>query len=282
MLSRVDGKKPPLGVRLIGIAHIAVGVLFVGFATITISSCLIGLLFVMGSLVGSSFDVVNGLPGAGGVLGSPTVGSVAMIGLGTFVTFFGINAGIFIVGLVSAEIGNALFKGTEWARVAILIFMTVKLIGGGIIAIVAPYLLVLVALDIFMLDYFRKPHVKEYFVGAPIENSLKKLTVRLKKGGVEDISTEKDEDGKSFSLYGFWETGKVSTPKEKLQNFSVFLGVILWAVFFIWYSETHPNDGSLEYELIRVPGLLIPAASIAIIFYCIASSFKKFRTKVTS
>jgi len=282
MLSRLDGKKPPLGVRLIGVLHIAVGILFVGFATITISSCLIGLLLAMGSLVGSSFDVVGGLPGVDGVLGSPTVGSVAIIGLGTFVTFFGINAGIFIVGLVSAEIGNALFKGTEWARVAILIFMTVKLIGGGIIAIVAPYLLVLVAFDLFMLDYFRKPRVKEYFVGAPIENSLERFTQRLKKDGVEDISTEKDEDGKSFSLYGFWETEKVSTPKEKLQVFTVFLTLILWIVFFIWFSETHPNDDSLEYELIRLPGLALAAVAIGIAFYCITSRIRKFRTKVTN
>ena len=192
MLSKINGEKPPIGVRLVGIAHIAIGFLFVGFATITVSSCFIGLLLAMGSLVGSSFDVVGGLPGVGGVLGSPTVGSVAIIGLGTFVTFFGINAGIFIVGLIYAETGRGLFQGTEWARVGTLIFVSVKLLVGGIIAITAPYLLLLVVLDFFLIGYLRKPQVKEYFVGSRTENSLEKFVARIKNQGFEDITEDNE------------------------------------------------------------------------------------------
>jgi len=282
MLSEVDRKKPPLGVRLIGILHIAVGVIFVGFATITISSCIIGLLFVMGSLVGSSFDIVSGLPGIGGVLGSPTVGSIEIIGLEAVLKFFAINAGMFIVGLVSVEIGNALFTGIGWARVATIIFMIVKLIGGGIIAIVAPYLFVLVILDLFMLDYFRKPHIKKYFAGDPMENSLKRFTQRLKKAGVEDITTEDEEDDKIFSFWEFSGIAKNSSPKDKLQVIAVYLCLILYVVFLIWFSETYPSDDSLTYELIRFLVPVLPAAATGIVFYLLALCITKFRTKVAN
>jgi len=284
MLSKVNGEKPPIGVRLIGIIHISFGLLFIGFAAIAVSGCIIGILTLMGGLVADSLFVVYSLPGVGGLLGISTVESGEKIDEGseTLLRFFVINAGLFIVGSIYVEIGNALFKGIEWARVAILIFMSIKLVVGGIIAIEAPYLLVLVVFDLFMLDYFRKPHVKEYFAGTPIENSFKRFTQRLKKVGVEDISTEKDEDGKSFSFYGIWSTGKVSTPKEKLQGFTAMITIILYVVFLIWFSETYPNDGSLVYELIRFPGLLLPAAVIGIVFYLLTSRIKKFRIKVTS
>jgi len=183
MLSKVSGKKPPIGVRLIGIIHISFGLLFIGFAAIAVSGCIIGILTLAGGLVLDSFFAVYSLPGVGGLLGISTIVSGENIygDSETLLRFFVINVGLFIVGSIYVEIGNALFKGIGWARVAVLIFMSIKLVAGGIIAIEAPYLLVLVAIDFFMLDYFRKPHVKEYFAGSPIENSFKRFTQRLKK-----------------------------------------------------------------------------------------------------
>jgi hypothetical protein len=73
--------------------------------------------------------------------------------------------------------------------------MSIKLVVGGIIAIEAPYLLVFIVIDLLMLDYFRKPKVKEYFAGSPIENSFKKFVERIKNEGIEDITVE--DDGRS-------------------------------------------------------------------------------------
>ncbi|MCH7969261.1 MAG: hypothetical protein IH841_08485 [Thaumarchaeota archaeon] len=196
MLSKVSGEKPPIGVRLIGIVHISFGILFIGFATIAVSACIIGILTLMGGLVLDSVFLVSSLPGVSGLLGSSTtVYMETSGGSDTLLRFFVINAGLFIVGSIYVEIGNALFKGTGWARVATLFFMSVKLVVGGIIAIEAPYLLVFIVIDLFMLDYFRKPKVKEYFAGSPIENSFKKFVERIKNNGVEDITVT--DDGRS-------------------------------------------------------------------------------------
>ena len=186
LLSKINGEKPPIGVRLVGIAHIAIGSLLVIFATITISSCIVGTLFLMGALVVTSIDMIQSLPLVGDVLGSP-VGYVEIISSGTWVAFFVINAGIFILGLVYAETGNALFNGTEWARVATLIFVSITLLGGGIISIYFPYIILLVVLDLFLLGYFHKPQVKKYFEGSKTENSLEKFVARIKNEGIEDI-----------------------------------------------------------------------------------------------
>ena len=284
MLSKVSGKKPPIGVRLIGIIHISFGLLFIGFAAIAVSGCIIGILTLAGGLVLDSLFAVYSLPGVGGLLGISTIESGEKIygDSETLLRFFVINVGLFIVGSIYVEIGNALFKGIGWARVAVLIFMSIKLVAGGIIAIEAPYLLVLVVIDFFMLDYFRKPHVKEYFAGNPIENSFKRFTQRLKKGGVEDVTTEKEEDGKSFSLNEIWGMEKVSSPKGKLQVLTVMLTVILYVGFLIWFSETYPDDGSLEYELIQFPGLALPVIGIVIVFYLLISRIQKFRAKITN
>jgi len=196
MLSKVSGEKPPIGVRLIGIVHISFGILFIGFATIAVSACIIGILTLMGGLVLDSVFLVSSLPGVSGLLGSSTtVYMETSGGSDTLLRFFVINAGLFIVGSIYVEIGNALFKGTGWARVATLFFMSIKLVVGGIIAIEAPYLLVFIVIDLFMLDYFRKPKVKEYFAGSPIENSFKKFVERIKNNGVEDITVT--DDGRS-------------------------------------------------------------------------------------
>jgi len=196
MLSKVSGEKPPIGVRLIGIVHISFGILFIGFATIAVSACIIGILTLMGGLVLDSVSLVSSLPGVSGLLGSSTtVYMETSGGSDTLLRFFVINAGLFIVGSIYVEIGNALFKGTGWARVATLFFMSIKLVVGGIIAIEAPYLLVFIVIDLFMLDYFRKPKVKEYFAGSPIENSFKKFVERIKNNGVEDITVT--DDGRS-------------------------------------------------------------------------------------
>ena len=196
MLSKVIGETPPIGVRLIGIVHISFGILFIGFATIAVSACIIGILTLMGGLVLDSVFLVSSLPGVSGLLGSSTtVYMETSGGSDTLLRFFVINAGLFIVGSIYVEIGNALFKGTGWARVATLFFMSVKLVVGGIIAIEAPYLLVFIVIDLFMLDYFRKPKVKEYFAGSPIENSFKKFVERIKNNGVEDITVT--DDGRS-------------------------------------------------------------------------------------
>ncbi len=196
MLSKVSGEKPPIGVRLIGITHISLGLLFIGFATIAVSSCIIGILTLMGGLVLDSVFLVASLPGVSGLLGSSiTVSTETSGGSDTLLRFFVIIAGLFIVGAIYVEIGSALFKGTEWARVAALIFMSIKLVVGGIIAIEEPYLLVFIVIDLLMLDYFRKPKVKEYFAGSPIENSFKKFVERVKNEGIEDITIE--DDGRS-------------------------------------------------------------------------------------
>ncbi len=196
MLSKVSGKKPPIGVRLVGIVHISFGILFIGFATIAVSVCIIGILTLMGGLVLDSIFLVSSLPGVSGLLGSSTtVYMETSGGSDTLLRFFVINAGLFIVGSIYVEIGNALFKGTGWARVATIIFMSIKLVVGGIIAIEAPYLLVFIVIDLFMLDYFRKPKVKEYFAGSPIENSFKKFVERVKNKGIEDITVT--DDGRS-------------------------------------------------------------------------------------
>lgn len=196
MLSKVSGEKPPIGVRLIGIVHISFGILFIGFATIAVSACIIGILTLMGGLVLDSVFLVSSLPGVSGLLGSSTTVYMETSGSSdTLLRFFVINAGLFIVGSIYVEIGNALFKGTGWARVATLFFMSIKLVVGGIIAIEAPYLLVFIVIDLFMLDYFRKPKVKEYFAGSPIENSFKKFVERIKNNGVEDITVT--DDGRS-------------------------------------------------------------------------------------
>ena len=231
MLSKISGEKPPIGVRLIGITHISVGILFIGFATVAVSVCIIGILTLMGGLVLDSVFLVSSLPGVSGLLGSSTVYMETSGGSDTLVRFFLINAGLFIVGSIYVEIGNALFKGTEWARVAILVFMSIKLVVGGIIAIEAPYLLVFIAIDLFMLDYFRKPKVKEYFAGSPIENSFKKFVERLKNKGVEDVTTEKDEDGESYSLYDILYTRTFSSPKENVLAFIIVMPAKCVGVF---------------------------------------------------
>jgi len=283
MLSKVSGEKPPIGVRLVGIVHISFGILFIGFATIAISVCIIGILTLASGLVVDSLFVVSSLPGVGGLVGGSTVVYPPNAVLGTLLNFFVINVGLFIVGSIYVEIGNALFKGTEWARVAIIIFMSIKLLVGGIIAIEAPYLLVFIVIDLFMLDYFRKPKVKEYFAGSPIENSFKKFFERVKNKGIEDVTTKDDENSKGFFLYEIWHSGIGSNPKEKVQFLLVTVPTaILYLGFLIWFSETYPNDGSLVYELIRFPGLLLPAMAIAIVFYLLISRIPKFRTKVTN
>jgi hypothetical protein len=177
MLSKVSGEKPPIGVRLIGITHISLGLLFIGFATIAVSSCIIGILTLMGGLVLDSVFLVSSLPGVSGLFGSSTTVSMETSGgSDTLLRFFVINAGLFIVGSIYVEIGSAL-------------------VVGGIIAIEAPYLLVFIVIDLFMLDYFRKPKVKEYFAGSPIENSFKKIVERVKNKGIEDITVT--DDGRS-------------------------------------------------------------------------------------
>jgi len=188
LLSKINGEKPPIGVRLVGIAHIAIGFLLVIFATITISYCIVGTLFLMGALVGMSLNMIQSLPLVGDVLGGPTVGSIEIISSGTWVAFFVINAGIFILGLIYAETGRGLFEGTEWARVATLIFVSITLLGGGIISLYFPYIILLVVLDLFLLGYFHKPQIKEYFEGSKTENSLEKFVARIKNEGIEDIS----------------------------------------------------------------------------------------------
>lgn len=118
---------------------------------------ILGILYILGGIVGLIAAI--GFGAMSTMMGSS---NSMMMGLGAL---GGLLAFVFVgVAILEFTIAGCLLSGKSWARKIVIVFVVIDLIlevvslfGGNFFA------LVMLVIDLFVLYYLYRPHVKEYF-----------------------------------------------------------------------------------------------------------------------
>ena len=143
----------PTGVTILGVLSILAGI-----GGLIVGGLLIGVSFIIGTLV-TSADInsqlaASGYPGLAGV--------VTAAQLGTFLLVFGIV--ILVLGILYLLTGVGFFGGKGWAWTLGLVVSVIGLIFGIIQIAFGSYgSLFSVVIDVLLLYYLTRPHVKSFF-----------------------------------------------------------------------------------------------------------------------
>lgn len=125
-------RQRPTGVAILAILHMIGGVL----------------VFLLGILIIFVFGVAALTFGAGNYGGLVGVIGGAVGGV------------LLIIGMIGLGLGYGLWKGKSWAWTATLIFSILGMLGG---LLVLPYGVVGLLIEVAILYYLTRPHVRQYF-----------------------------------------------------------------------------------------------------------------------